>query len=91
MKDLVHNLSKDNEVLQLSNQDLKYSFMFLLREHKVLQNKLELAEAKLQQQSKLEQRLIVVTQERDLAFERGLDLHSRIVEMHRLIQVASEQ
>jgi hypothetical protein len=87
----VNNLSKDNEVLQLSNQDLKYSFMFLLKEHKVLQSKLEVAEAKLQQQYKLEQRLIAVTQERDLAFERGLDLHGRIVDMHRLIEVASEQ
>lgn len=87
----MNNLSKDNEVLQLSNQDLKYSFMFLLKEHKVLQSKLEVAEAKLQQQYKLEQRLIVVTQERDFAFERGLDLHGRIVDMHRLIEVASEQ
>ena len=34
VKDLVNNLSQDNEVLQDSNQDLKYAFSFLLRKHK---------------------------------------------------------
>ena len=46
VKDLVNDLSKDNEVLQDSAEDQKTAFRFLVRKHKLLQNSFEKEVAK---------------------------------------------
>ena len=65
VKDLVNDLSKDNEVLQDSNQDLKYAFRFLIQKHKQLQNSFEKEVAKNLLYHETKQRLEEVTKERD--------------------------
>ena len=69
VKDLVNNLSKDNEVLQDSNQDLKFAFRFLVHKHKQLQSQFEKEVAKNLLFSETKERLEEVTKERDQAIE----------------------
>ena len=65
VKDLVNDLSKDNEVLQDSNQDLKYAFRFLVQRHKQMQNNFEKEVAKNLLYNETKERLEEMTKERD--------------------------
>ena len=91
MKDLVNNLSKDNEVLQDSNQDLKYAFHFLLQRHKQLQNSYEKEVAKNLLFHETKQRLEEVTKERDQALEQGMALRERCLSMNKVILLAVQE
>ena len=91
MKDLVNQLQQDNEVLQESNQDLKYAFHFLLQKHKQVQHQLAKEQAKNALLLETEKRLAEVSADRDKAVENGMKLSDKVGAMSQIVQLALEE
>lgn len=91
VKQLVNDLSQDNEVLQLSNQDLKFAFAFLQREHKNLQTQHQKLKTQLSDYQQMQQMLEQVRSERETAYAECGKLKNQIGHMDRLVRVAAEE
>lgn len=64
---MINDLSKDNEVLELSQKDLKFAFTFLQREHKKLQQTLVKKDQTIELLKEYAPRLQELKMERDTA------------------------